>query len=167
MIDRLIVVGKALKPVGLRGEFKIYPYTEAPDIFKDFPFLFFEEERYEVAKTRIHQNLVVVSLKNVQTLEGAKNLTGKIVKTSSRFFPPPEDGEFFWYELIGLSVFDTQGERLGEVKSLVRTSAHDVLEIQTGKKELLIPFIDEIVKSIDVEQSRIIIDLLDGMSPDD
>ncbi len=167
MIDRLIVVGKALKPIGLKGELKIYPYTETPDIFKDFPFLFFEEERYEVAKTRIHQNLVVVSLKNVQTLEGAKKLTGKIVKTSSRFFPPPEDGEFFWHELIGLSVFDTQGARLGEVKSLLRTSAHDVLEIQTGKKELLIPFIDEIVKSIDVEQSQIIIDLLDGMSPDD
>jgi 16S rRNA processing protein RimM len=167
MIDRLIVVGKALKPIGLKGELKVYPYTENPDIFKDFPFLFFEEERYEVAKTRIHQNLVVVSLKNVQTFEGAKNLTGKIVKTSSRFFPPPEEDEFFWYELIGLSVFDTQGSRLGEVKSLMRTSAHDVLEIQTDKKELLIPFIDEIVKSIDVEQSQIIIDLLDGMSPDD
>lgn len=167
MIDRLIVVGKALKPVGLKGEFKIYPYTETPDIFKDFPFLFFEEERFEVATIRKHQNLIVASLKDVQTLDGAKKLTGKIVKTSSRFFPPKEEDEFFWFELIGLSVFNTQGARLGEVKSLVRTSAHDVLEIYTGKKELLIPFIDEIVKTIDVEQSQIIIDLLDGMNPDD
>lgn len=165
--DRLIVVGKALKPVGLKGELKIYPYTESLDSFKKFPFLFFENECFEVDKVRDNGNLVAVFLKGIDSFENAKKLSGRLVRASADFFPHKEDDEYYWFELIGLRVYDIQGKQLGNVQSLLRTSAHDVLQIQTKTKEILVPLVDEIVKTIDLKGNQIVVDLLTGMGPDD
>ena len=165
--DQLIVVGKALKPVGLKGELKIYPYTESPEIFKNFPFLFFENDCFEVDKVRDNKNLVAVFLKGIDSFESAKKLCGRLVRASADFFPDKDDDEYYWFELTGLTVYDMQGRQLGIVKSLLRTSAHDILQVQTETKEILVPLIDEIVKTIDVKGNQIIVDLLTGMGPDD
>jgi 16S rRNA processing protein RimM len=94
-------------------------------------------------------------------------LNGLLVKTSARFFKPKEEDEYYWFELIGLSVFNLHGERLGNVESLIRTSAHDILQVQTEKSELLIPMVDKIIQTIDLEKAHIVVDLLSGMVPDD
>jgi 16S rRNA processing protein RimM len=165
--DRLIVVGKALKPIGFKGELKIYPYTESLDIFKNFSILFFEKECFEVNKVRFNKNLVAVCLKGVDSFENAKKLSGQLVRASSDYFPDKENDEYYWFELIGLTVYDIQGKALGNVQSLLRTSAHDVLQVQTKTKEILIPLVDEIVKTVDLEGNQIVVDLLTGMGPDD
>jgi len=165
--DRLIVVGKALKPIGLKGELKIYPYTESLDIFKEFPVLFFEEERFEVDRVRNNKTLIAVFLKGIESYEDAKKLSGKFVRASTKFFPVKEHDEYYWFELINLPVFDFKGKPLGKVQSLIRTSAHDILQVQSGTKELLLPIVDEIVKTIDLEGNRIVVNLLTGMNPDD
>jgi 16S rRNA processing protein RimM len=167
LTDRLVVVGKALKPVGLKGEIKIYPYTESLDVFKDFPFLVFGEERFEVKRVRNHQKLVAILLTGIESQEDATRLKGLLVKASARFFMPKEEDEYYWFELIGLPVFNLQGKPLGNVESIIRTSAHDILQVQTEKAELLIPMVDEIVQTIDLEKAEIVVDLLSGMAPDD
>ena len=167
MSDRLIIVGKALKPVGLKGELKIYPYTESIDIYRRFPVLFFGNECFKVEKVGDNRKLVTVSLKNINSLEDAKKLTGRLVKAAEEFFPSKEDDEYYWFELIGLSVLDIQGRLLGKVESIIRTPAQDVLQVQQGKKEILIPLVDEIVQEIDLQKAQIVVDCLNGMSPDD
>ncbi|MDQ1285869.1 MAG: hypothetical protein QG663_1293, partial [Thermodesulfobacteriota bacterium] len=60
-----------------------------------------------------------------------------------------------------------QGRLLGKVESIIRTPAQDVLQVQQGKKEILIPLVDEIVQEIDLQKAQIVVDWLNGMSPDD
>lgn len=165
--DRLIVIGKALKPIGLNGELKIYPYTESLDIFKKFPYLFFETELFEVTRVRKYKALIGVYLKGINNYEDAHKLRDKLVKIPQSFFPRNEDDEYYWFELIGATVFNIQGKSLGTVQSLIRTSAHDILQVRAKTKELLIPFIDDIVKTVNLKENHIIVDLLTGMNPDD
>jgi len=78
--------------------------------------------------------LVAVFLKGIDSFENAKKLSGRLVRASADFFPHKEDDEYYWFELIGLTVYDIQGKQLGNVQSLLRTSAHDVLQVQTKNK---------------------------------
>jgi 16S rRNA processing protein RimM len=167
MSHRLIIVGKTLKPVGLKGALRIYPYTESIDVYRRFPFLYFGTECFEVEKVGDNRKLVTISLKNINSLEDAKKLTGRLVKASAEFFPSKEDEEYYWFELIDLSVSDVQGRSVGKVESLIRTPAHDILEVRQDKKEVLIPLVDGIVQKIDLEKGQILVNLLEGMSPDD
>lgn len=165
--DRLIIVGKTLKAVGLKGDIKIYPYTESIDIYHKFPFVFVGNEFFEIERVRHNQKLVTLSLKNVNGLNDAKKLTGKLVGASAQFFPSKEDDEYYWFELIGLSVMDVHGGPIGKVESLIRTRAQDILQVCKGTREILIPLIDEIVGKIDLDNQQITVDFLNRISPDD
>lgn len=165
--DRLIVVGKTLKPVGLKGELKIFPYTESPDIFNRFPYLFFETECFEVKQVRNTKAAVAVFLNGVESYEDADKLRGRLVKTSANFFPDIDEEEYYWFQLIGLEIFDVKDKYVGCVQSLIRTAAHDILQVQNGTKEIMIPMVDQIVRTVDLRENRIIIENFEGINPDD
>ena len=156
-----------MKSVGLKGDIKIYPYTESIDIYSKFPFVFVGNEYFEIERVRHNHKLVTLSLKNVNGLDDAQKLTGKLVRASAQFFPAKKDDEYYWFELIGLSVIDVHGGLLGKVESLIRTGAQDVLQVCKGKKEILIPLVDEIVGEINLDNQQISVDFLNRMSPDD
>ncbi|MGC8657520.1 MAG: ribosome maturation factor RimM [Desulfomonilaceae bacterium] len=164
---RLIVVGKSLKPIGLKGELKIFPYTESPDIFNQFEYLFIEGELLEVRKVRNSKGAVAVFLHGVETYEDADKLRGKLVQTSTCFLPDIEKDEYYWFQLIGLETFDAKNNYLGCVKSLMRTAAHDILQVNNGTKSIMIPMVDEIVRTVDLKQNRITVEYFEGMNPDD
>ncbi|MEJ2717240.1 MAG: ribosome maturation factor RimM [Deltaproteobacteria bacterium] len=165
--NKLVVIGQAVKPFGIRGEIKIKPYTESFEAFKRSPVLVFDETPYTVLKIRIHKGAALASLQGIDSPEKAKELAGSLVKTNAENLPPKQEDEYYWHELIGMSVYTLEGRSLGELTQIIETGAHDVLQVEGAYGEILLPMIDEVVVEVDIETNKMIVDPLDGLVPDD
>ena len=163
----LIVVGRAVKAFGIKGEIKINPFTESFEVFKRSPALIFGESPHKVSKIRIHKGAVLASLEGVDTREQAEELVGSLVKTEEANLPPKEEGEYYWFELIGMKVVTAAGLYLGEIEQITPTGANDVLHVTAEGREILLPMTDEVVVHVDTEKNTMIVDPLEGLIPDD
>ncbi|MBI5572594.1 MAG: 16S rRNA processing protein RimM [Desulfomonile tiedjei] len=163
---KLVVIGKAVKPFGVKGELKIHAYTESLDVFGRSAVLFFDNAPFEVVKTRVHGGAILASLEGVDNPESARELVGKLVQTEEDNLPPKEEDEYYWIELIGMKVSTTDGRDLGEITRITPTGAHDVLHVEGSFGEVLLPYIDEVVMSVDTEKNEMLVDPLEGLVPD-
>jgi 16S rRNA processing protein RimM len=165
-LKRLIVIGKALKPFGIKGEIRIRPYTESPDAFDNSSSLIFDECHYSIISVRYHKGNALVTLEGIDTPEKAAKLSGCLVRTAEENLPAKEEDEYYWFELIGMTVQTVKGKSLGEVRQIIPTGANDVLSVHGDYGEVLLPMIDQVVVEIDTQNNTIVVDPLDGLIPD-
>jgi 16S rRNA processing protein RimM len=164
--QRPIVIGKALKPYGLKGEIKVKPFTISFSAFTNSSVLYFQETPYRVVSTRQYGSNVLVLLEGVTTPEQARDLTGSLVQTDRQNLPPKEEDEYYWFELIGMNVATVDGRQLGCVTAITPTGANDVLHVEGAYGEVLLPMIEDVVLEIDVENDHMLVDPPEGLIPD-
>jgi len=163
---RIVVIGRALKPFGVRGELKVLPYTESSYAFERSSILIFDDVPYRVRNIRSYKGTVVVSLEGVNSPEAAAKLRGKLVKTTEKNLPPKEEDEYYWFELIGMKVHTLDGLDLGAVTEIIATGANDVLCVQGPRGEVLLPMIDKVIVEVDIQGGTVVVDPLEGLIPD-
>jgi 16S rRNA processing protein RimM len=167
MSHRLIVIGRATKPFGIKGEISIVPFTESFAAFRNSEVLIFDQVSKRVTGMRVHKGRALVSLEGIETPEEAKLLSGCFVRTDEKNLPPKEEDEYYWFELIGMKVFTLDGRDLGEIVGITPTGANDVLEVQGTYGEVLLPMIEDVVVEVDAENGKMTVDPLEGLVPDD
>lgn len=105
-----------------------------------------------------HGKSVVARLEGVDDRDQAAALVGAEIGVSREHLPEPDDGQYYWSDLIGLEVVHLDGSVLGKLETLLETGAHDVMVVK-GEQERLIPFVqDKIVISVDLAAARITVD---------
>ena len=139
---------------GVKGFVKVQPLTQTPESLLDYPVWWIEDGRggwqsQTVDRASVHVEAVVAQLQGLDDREQAARLRGRQVAVSRADFPEAEEGEYYWADLIGLSVVNEQAEALGEVTRVFETGANDVLVVE-GDRERLIPFIASVVKEVDL-----------------
>ncbi len=111
--------------------------------------------RWQVEEGRAHGKGVAARLGGCEVRERAQALAGATVAVRRDQLPDPGEGEYYWADLIGLAVVDTEGRELGQVVDLIATGANDVLVVQ-GDRERLIPFLPErVVLEVDLAAKRV------------
>ncbi|WP_070987807.1 ribosome maturation factor RimM [Halofilum ochraceum] len=157
-----VTIGRIGTPRGVRGEVRVQSFARPPESILDFPNWWVEtgegwEER-AVESSRIQSNGIVVALEGCRDRESAAALRHAAVAVPRAALPEPAPGEYYWHDLIGLSVATTEGEELGRVDHLLETGANDVLVVH-GDRERLIPWIQgQVVQSVDLPKGRMIVD---------
>lgn len=162
----LVAIGKVLKPFGVRGELKVQPFTGSVEVFELSPALVVGHRLYVTRGSRIHKGAVLLSLEGVDTPERARELAGCLVKTEEQNLPAKEEDEYYWHELVGLTVLALDGRELGKITGLIETGANDVLEIHGEYGEILLPYTDEVIVEVDLDKGSVLVDPLDGLVPD-
>jgi len=163
---KFVVIGKALKPFGIRGEIKVKVFTESLEAFEKSSVLIFGETPLKVESIRPHKGCVLVALEGVQTPEQADELSGSLVKTEQENLPGKEEDEYYWFELIGMKVSTVDGRDLGEITRITATGANDVIHVDGTYGEVLLPMIEDVVLEVDVEQKKMVVDPLEGLIAD-
>lgn len=141
---------------------RIQSFARPSESILDFPSWWIEigdgwEER-AVESSRIQTNGIVVTLEGCRDRESAEALRHAAVAVPRSALPEPEPGEYYWHDLIGLTVATTEGVELGRVDHLLETGANDVLVVY-GERERLIPWIQgQVVQSVDLASGRMIVD---------
>jgi 16S rRNA processing protein RimM len=106
---------------------------------------------------------LLLRFQEVTSLEQAQELRHALVSVEEHWLPPVREGEFYYYQMIGLNVFTTTGEHVGRIVQVFFSGGHDVWVVHQGKKEHLMPVTDEIVRSIDIADGRVVIEPMEGL----
>lgn len=154
-------MGRIVAPYGILGWLKVQPDTETLDSLFDYDVWWLGREgnwqKFEVEDARIHGNTLLVKLKGIHDRDAAFAQKGKQVAVPREQLPEPEVNEYYWSDLIGLQVKNTQGVDFGKVDSLFETGANDVLVVR-GERERLIPFIAQTVLDVDLATKTMLVD---------
>lgn len=165
----LIEYGKIIKIHGIKGEIRVFPYSSDFHNFDYLARLFIgnfnckETKEFTVESKRIHKRSIIVKLKDIDTPEMAGQLVGRPVFLDKDSLSTTDEDEYYWFDLIGLSVVTTEGVKAGTVEHLMETPAHDILIVKSGDNEYLVPVNDRFIKKIDIENSEIIIYPVEGL----
>lgn len=163
---RFLVVGRITKPHGVRGEVRVIPYTDDPDRFKRLSHVFFDEEgrqSAEVASARVHKGAVLLSFAGLETRDDVETLRSAWIYVSVEDAEPLAEGEYYLYQLIGLTVRDVEDNILGELVEVLETGANNVFVIEGEDGQLLLPDIPDVVQAIDFLTGCMVVSLLPGM----
>ena len=165
--DRWVCVGRIGKPFGLKGDVVVHHYADAPDRFAAGArvFVMLPEGRAEarVAQGRRFPTKYVARFEGRDSVEAIRPWVGREVEIRASELPPLEDGQFYHYQLLGLSVHGADGTRVGEVAQVLGTGGNDVLRVCEGDREILIPVIDDAIDRIDIAAGRVVLKDLQGL----
>ncbi len=155
-----LVLGKLRRAHGVRGEIPLEVYTQLLELLVPESVVYIGEKHdpYTVEKTRWKGDLMLLKFYEINDRTIVSQLTNKLVFVKTDQLPGLSEGEFYFHELIGLDVFQDDGEYLGELTQILETGANDVYLIQTeNDEEILIPATEEMILEIDPELGKMIV----------
>ena len=165
---RRLVLGRIAGVYGVRGWVKLRSSTRPIENLLDYPHWWLVHQGREFEATliegRAHGDGLVAQISDAQgrpidDRDVAAALIGAEIHVARDELPEPEEGQYYWFDLIGLKVRNEEGVDLGEVDSMTSNGAQDVLVIKQGEVERLIPFVKgPIIKSVDLGQGLIVAD---------
>ncbi len=167
MTNLLVSIARVKGPRGLKGQVWLKPYGDSFEQFQAYQYVIIGKARnpLEIISSQQKGNMYIVELKGLTTREQAEGIKGEEVFVKREWLPPLEGDEYYWCDLIGIQVFDLEGNNLGELVNIFRTGSNDVYVVN-GEKEYLIPAIKDIVKEVSIEESRMVVDItpLEGLN---
>ncbi len=167
-----LIVGKIVNTHGIRGEVRVISSTD------------FAEERYAagtelmikhegnaeeipvvVRHHREHKQFDLLQFEGYHSINDVERFKGAMLYVAKEQLDELEEHEFYYHEIIGCSVITEQDELLGKVKEIIQTGANDVWVVQrrSGGKDILLPYIEEVIKEVDVAEKVIRIHLMEGL----
>ncbi|RSK27006.1 ribosome maturation factor RimM [Bacillus sp. HMF5848] len=164
-------VGKIVNTHGIAGEVRVISRTDfGEERYKpgNTLYIFSEQAKEGIAVTvkshRIHKNFDLLSFEEYKDINDVEKLKGFVIKVPIEQLGDLPEGEYYFHEIIGCQVQTLDELQVGEVSEILTPGANDVWVIKTREgKEILIPYIDDIVKKVDVKNKQIWIDPMEGL----
>lgn len=162
-MTEMISIGKVIKTQGIKGDLKIFPYLDYPEHVKELDFVFLNDQKFEVQKIRFQSRFVVMKLKGCDSIDSGKQFVGCLLEIPKNKLKKLSSDQFYWHDLIGLTVFDESGHEYGKVESIFPTGSNDVFLVKDKENERLLPAIKDVIKEVDIKNKKIIIHLINGL----
>jgi 16S rRNA processing protein RimM len=157
-----VTVGRIGAPHGVRGEVRVDPLTDFPDRFAPNSRLYIDGSVVVVQTSRRRGSSVYLKFRGIDDRNAATELTGKELQV-----PQPreiaEPDVYYQHDVVGLEVQTERGDRLGRVEQIFSTGPNDVYVVRGERGELLLPAIDDVIKDVDLQNRRIVVELVDGL----
>jgi 16S rRNA processing protein RimM len=163
-----IVIGKITGAHGLKGVCKVVSFAESPTIFEPGRRVTIRlsdgsAERFEIEWSKPHRNIIHMAFSGITDRNLAQTLIGSEIMLARAALPEPEEGAYYWFDIIGLAVYHVDKRYLGRVESIMPTGSNDVYVVkdpeQGPKYEVLIPAVDTVVLEIDTDRRIMRVDL--------
>ena len=161
----MVVMGRVTAPFGVKGWCKVYTLTAQPGNLCSYPVWWLRRDgdwrEVKVIAAKVQGNTLVAQLAGIETREAAAALRGSEIGVPREQLPDAARDEFYWADLIGLKVVNAEQHEFGRVIRIVQTGANDVLVVADGNegaREMLIPFIADAIKEVNVAAGLITVD---------
>lgn len=150
----LVVMGHITGAFGVQGWIKIHADTMAPHSLFAYPVWYLGQfsrtwRAYQFVAGQVHRHVPIAQIETITNRDEALQLQGLLIAIPRTQLPKAEDEEYYWADLVGMSVCNQHGEALGIIEKLVSSPAHDILVVQQGAFRRLIPFVSAIVTQVD------------------
>jgi 16S rRNA processing protein RimM len=164
MPTEFVVVGRVLRPHGVRGDLLLEPLSDVLERLAEVETVYLgeAEEPHPVRGVRRHRGRWLLRLADCADRNAAEAFRGMLVRMRrERAAPPP--GSYFHHQIIGLAAVTAEGERLGEVVEIIETGANDVYVVRGPQGEILLPALRSVIREIDLEAGRMTVHLMEGL----
>lgn len=165
MPENMLEIGKITSVFGIKGEVKVQPWCDSPELLCEFDTLYWKSGTpVVIERSRVQKNMVIMKIEGTDDADAAQKLRNRVLYMD-RADVELEEGSYFIADLIGLTVSDSRtGEVYGTLCDVTETGANDVYHIKTESgSQLLIPAIPEVIDLVDIEQGIMKITPLDGL----
>jgi 16S rRNA processing protein RimM len=171
LVEDLITIGKIIRAQGNKGQVRFISYVEELLQYANLEWVYLSlggSDKglpiYYIEKIMKKGNYYIIQFAEFHDRTGAENLVGAEVKIRKEQLKPLPEGQYYWFEIEGLQVYQDTGTYLGTVKELFYTGSNDVYVVSNNEgKEILLPATREVVKQIDLSNNKMIIHLLEGL----
>ena len=166
--DSMLRVGVITTTHGVHGEVKVFPTTDDARRFKKLKKVYLDLGRellpVTVEGVKFFKQMVIVKFKEINDMDMAAAYRNKDILIDREDAMPLAENEFYICDLIGLKVITDEGEELGVLSEVLQTGANDVFEVTLPNKEtVLIPYIEDCVKEISLEEGKVVVHILPGL----
>lgn len=158
-----ILMGKVVNVVGLKGEIKIYSYTDRNERFEELDEIWLDNDIYAIEKVRFQNKVVILKLEGINDRNQAEKMRNKKVYIEAEDLPELPEGTYYVRDLIGITVVTEDGE-LGKITDVIQNSAQDLYEVKPEEgKKIYIPVVKEFVTEVDMENRIVKVTLPEGL----
>ncbi len=166
--DGLLPIGKIVGAHGIMGALRVFSFAESPSVFKPGGLIYLKSDKggertCTIKWAKPHRKGVLLALKGIDSRNGAESLIGAELLVNKESLPKLEKGTYYWFDIVGLSVFTFDNAYIGRVTSILPTGSNDVYVVQDEDKEILVPALESVVVEIDFEKKRMTVDLPEGL----
>lgn len=159
-------VGKIINTHGLRGEVKVSVWMDYPEDFEALERVYLKKnnECLTVGNIKYQKNNLIVKFKEINDINEAEKYKNSVLTADRSDLEELPEGVYYIADLIGCEVFDDKGERVGEIADVFNTGSSDIYDVKReGKKNLLLPVIDDVVLNVDIENKKVTVHIMDGL----
>lgn len=164
----MLEAGKIINTHGLRGEVKVIAWTDYPEDFEDIEYVYVKskagDEKLHISSVKYQKNNLIVKFAEIKDINEAEKYKNRILYVEREMLGELPEGVYYIADLIGLRVIDENDEEIGVIADIINTGANDIYDVKReGKKNILIPVIDDVVKEIDLENRLVRIKMMEGL----
>ena len=163
-----VLIGKIVGAHGTHGNLKIVSFAESLEIFEAGSAAVLVDARgrrnsFVINWVKPHGRTALVSLEGIGSRDMAETLIGCEMHIHKARLPELEPGTYYWMELIGLDVVTTAGDYVGKIDSIIQTGSNDVYVVRDQQQEVLVPALEKVVVSVDLDKRQMRVDLPEGL----
>lgn len=167
-------IGKIVNTHGIKGEVRVQSITnQAEERYSPGSELLInlgsgKKEKVTVQSHRKHKKFDLLTFKEFNSINDVQRFKTKMLEIERKELPELSKGLYYESDLLGLAVLDEKENKIGELKEVLFLPANDVWSVSRhGKKDLLLPVIESVILKVDLEANEIIVNILEGLDPDE
>ena len=159
-----VIVGRVASAHGVSGGIRVNVLSDVPHRFDQGQTLHIGDRSYPITHSSLApKGQVVLRLQDVDSVHAAKRLVGQSVTVPQSSVPPPREGEYYHFQLLGLKVLTDDGECLGRVREILETGSNDVYVVSGESSEVLIPALTDVILEVRLDQGCMVVKLPEGL----
>ena len=163
-----VLLGKLVATHGIKGQLRVAVYSGEFETILSLASLMLKGpdgrmETFQVAAAAVHGKKLILSLEEYDNINQSLPLVGHEVYVAREQLPELSEGEFYWSDLLGLRVETDHGEVLGELVDIIATGSNDVYVVKDGKREYLIPALEDIVLDVNLDAGIMMVSPPEGL----
>jgi 16S rRNA processing protein RimM len=160
-----IKVGKIVNTHGVKGCVKCVPLTDDAERFEELEYVYTEKDnvKRKIEDVWFKKGIVYIMLENINDMNTAESFKDTFISIlEDQLRELPEDS-YYIFDLEGMEVYSAEGEYLGKINVVYQTGANDVYEVVNKNKSFLIPAVKDVVKEVNIENNRMVINVIEGL----
>jgi len=167
-MEDYLEIGQIVNSYGIKGFFKVVPFTDDLTRFEDLETVFIEYknklEEFTIEEVKYHKNLVLLKVKGIDKIEDTEKYKNCYLKINRENAVKLPDNTYFIIDLIGIEVFDEDEKNLGKIIDVFPTGSNDVYVVKDELgKQILLPAIKSVIKDVDIKNKKMIVHLIEGL----
>ena len=161
-------IGQIVNTFGIKGMVKVKPFTDNIERFSNLEKIYIKNKsgqtEYKIQEVKYHKNMVLVKFEGIENPEQADLLRNSYLIVDRETEEPLEPGRYYIVDMIGLDVFTDDNEYLGKLEDIYNTGSNDIYVVKNELgKQVLLPAIEDVIKSIDMDNKKVIVHLIPGL----